>query len=133
MAKTVLLCDDDVYILRAAEIKLKRNGFHVVCADDGQEAWEIIQSNVPDVVVTDCQMPRLNGIELVERVRTELPALELPIVMLTAKSYELDRERLMRELNVTALIDKPFSPRRLAQLVEEILEAEPQPEVATTA
>jgi two-component system alkaline phosphatase synthesis response regulator PhoP len=133
MANTVLLCDDDVYILRAAEIKLKRSGFNVICAGDGQEAWEVIRTEVPDIVVTDCQMPRLNGIELTQRVRTELPATELPIIMLTAKSYELDRESLKREWGVTTVLDKPFSPRRLAELVKQVLETQPQAEAVPTS
>ena len=57
MTATVLLCDDEIHILRAAEIKLKRSGFNVICALDGAEAWELIQESAPDVLVTDCQMP----------------------------------------------------------------------------
>jgi len=132
MEKTVLLCDDDVYILRAAEIKLSRHGFKVICAGDGQEAWEMIQMDLPDIVVTDCQMPRLNGLELTERVRTEMPTVDLPIIMLTAKSYELNRDDLMNEWRVTAVLDKPFSPRRLVQLVEEVLGTPTQPETAAS-
>jgi hypothetical protein len=52
--------------------------------------------------------------------------------MLTAKSYELNREKLISEWRVTAVLDKPFSPRRLAQLVEQVLDTQPQSEPATT-
>ncbi len=123
MADTVLLCDDEVAILRAAEIKLKRAGFNVVCAFDGQEGWEFVRATPPDIVVTDCQMPRMHGVDLVQHIRNSEHASRLPIIMLTAKTYELDREQLMGRWNVAALIDKPFSPRQLAERVREILDA----------
>lgn len=123
MADTVLLCDDEVAILRAAEIKLKRAGFDVVCAFDGQEGWEFVQASPPDIIVTDCQMPRMSGVDLVKHVRNSEHAATLPMIMLTAKSYELDRDELIGRWNVAALIDKPFSPRQLAERVRETLDA----------
>ena len=65
MPKRILLCDDEVHILRAAEFKLKRAGYDVQTASDGQEAWEHIQAQPPDILITDCQMPRLDGLGLV--------------------------------------------------------------------
>ena len=69
--KRILLCDDDLHILRAAEFKFKRAGFEVLCADDGEEAWRLIHERRPDIVITDCQMPRLSGLELALRIKTE--------------------------------------------------------------
>ena len=69
MTKRILLCDDELHILRAAEFKFKRAGYDVVCASDGQEGWEQIQQCRPDIVVTDCQMPRLSGLGLAERIQ----------------------------------------------------------------
>ncbi|MEX2558449.1 MAG: response regulator, partial [Pirellulales bacterium] len=57
MSKRVLLCDDEIHILRAAELKVRRSGYDVRIARDGQEAWEMIQTDLPDVLVTDVQMP----------------------------------------------------------------------------
>ena len=65
MPKHVLLCDDDVHILRAAEFKFKRAGYEVRTAGDGQEGCELIEQQLPDLVVTDCQMPRLDGFGLI--------------------------------------------------------------------
>ncbi|KKK62978.1 hypothetical protein LCGC14_2998950, partial [marine sediment metagenome] len=61
MSKRVLLCDDEIHILRAAEFKLKRAGYEVQTAGDGQEGWEAIEAQKPDILITDCQMPRLGG------------------------------------------------------------------------
>jgi len=122
MAKRILLCDDEIHILRAAEFKLKRAGFEVQIAGDGQEAWELIEVEPPDILVTDYQMPRLDGLQLTQRVRDH-PALgDLPILMLTAKGFEISPEQLAQTWNVRGVISKPFSPRELLQTVQKILE-----------
>ena len=133
MAKRVLLCDDEIHILRAAEFKFARAGFDVQVAGDGQEAWEAIQIQKPDVLITDCQMPRLDGFGLVQRVREDPDTKDLPVLMLTAKGYELSQKELGEKWNVVALIPKPFSPRELLRRVEEILLEAPSvaTEVAT--
>ena len=127
MSKRVLLCDDEIHILRAAEFKLKRAGYDVRIANDGQEAWEAIQLQKPDVLITDCQMPRLDGFGLVQRVRENPDTKDLPVLMLTAKGYELSQEELADKWNVAAVIAKPFSPRELLRSVEKILLGEMAP------
>ena len=124
MAKRVLLCDDEIHILRAAEFKLKRAGYDVRIAGNGEEAWEAIQACKPDILITDCQMPRLDGIGLVQRVRQHPDTADLPVLMLTAKGFELSHEDLTEKLNVIAVIAKPFSPRALLQSVDDILAGE---------
>jgi two-component system, OmpR family, alkaline phosphatase synthesis response regulator PhoP len=121
MSKHVLLCDDEIYILRAAEFKLKKAGYDVRIACDGQEGWEAIQQRKPDILITDCQMPRLDGLELVRKVRENPQTADLPIFMLTAKGFELSHEELAEKWNVMAVIAKPFSPRELLQRVDSVL------------
>jgi len=125
MTKKVLLCDDEVHILRAAEIKFSRAGYDVRIAHDGQEAWESIQKDPPDVLVTDLQMPRCNGLELTARIRGNSELKNLPILLLTAKGYELSREELIAKWGVVDMLPKPFSPRELVGLVDKILNAAP--------
>jgi two-component system alkaline phosphatase synthesis response regulator PhoP len=121
MEKQLLLCDDEIHILRAAEFKLKRAGYDVQTAGDGQEGWEAIEHRKPDMLITDCQMPRLDGIGLVRRVRSEPQTEDLPVLMLTAKGFELSHEELTEELKIIKIVAKPFSPRELLQLVNEVL------------
>jgi len=123
MPKRLLLCDDEIAILRAAEFKLKKAGYEVHIASDGQAGWELIQRIRPDMVITDCQMPRMNGLELVQRIRSEPSLQNLPVVMLTAKGFELRPEELAQKWNVLAVVAKPFSPRELLQMVDRILGA----------
>jgi len=118
MSKRVLLCDDDVHILRAAEFKLKRAGYEVYTAGDGEEGWELIRQQMPDVVVTDCQMPRLDGFGLVRRIRENPDTESLPVMMLTAKGFEIDERDTARQWSVLEVIPKPFSPRELLEKVD---------------
>jgi len=122
MTKHLLLCDDEIHILRAAEFKLKKVGYNVQIAGDGQEAWEAIQQKIPDLLVTDYQMPRMDGFGLVQKVRDNPETADLPVFMLTAKGFELSHEDLAAKWNVMAVIAKPFSPRELLQKVNDVFQ-----------
>jgi two-component system, OmpR family, alkaline phosphatase synthesis response regulator PhoP len=121
MSKRILLCDDEVHILRAAEFKLRKAGFEVWTAFDGEEGWEIICRDRPDAVVTDYQMPRLDGFGLVQRLRGNPETVDLPVVMLTAKGFEVSHEELTTRWGVRAILAKPFSPRELLLTVSSLL------------
>lgn len=121
MNKKVLLCDDEVHILRTAEIKVQRAGYDVRVASDGQQAWEMIQAEMPDILVTDVQMPRLDGLALVRRIRENVATQELPVLMLTAKGYELSHADLAEQWQVAGVLAKPFSPRELVSLIDRTL------------
>lgn len=127
MGKRILLCDDEAHILRAAEFKFKRAGYDVVCAFDGQDGWEQVLEQRPDIVVTDCQMPRLNGLQLAERIRTTPTTSGLPVIMLSAKGFELSGDDIRQRFGILALIPKPFSPRELFRRVEAALAGQEQP------
>lgn len=117
----ILLCDDEIHILRAAEFKLKKGGYDVEIAGDGEAAWQAIERQKPDMLITDCQMPRLDGLGLVQRVRDNEATADLPVFMLTARSFELSREELSKTWNVLEVIAKPFSPRELLEKVDAVL------------
>ena len=122
MSARVILADDEMHILRAAEFKLKRSGFDVTCVEDGQAAWEKIQEGLPDILITDYHMPRMDGLELCRKVRSTPETANLPIVMLTAKGFDLSGEDETADLNIAAVLAKPFSPRGLVQCIQEVIE-----------
>jgi DNA-binding response OmpR family regulator len=122
MAKKVLICDDEPSILRAAEFKFQRAGYEVATATDGEEGWQLLLANPPDVVVTDCQMPRTDGIELARRIKQHEQTRSIPVLMLTAKGFELPADELREQYGVWEVVCKPFSPRELVERVERILE-----------
>jgi DNA-binding response OmpR family regulator len=117
----ILLCDDELHILKAAEFKLSRAGYEVQCANNGQEGWEAIQRRKPDILVTDLQMPYLNGFQLAQKVRESPATSDLPIIMLTGKGYEMSKEDVSAKFGISRVMNKPFSPRELLQTVEETL------------
>jgi two-component system alkaline phosphatase synthesis response regulator PhoP len=121
MTALILLCDDEAHILRAAEIKLRKAGYEVITASDGKEGWEAILSQKPDLVFTDCQMPYLTGLELAERIDTHEETRGLPVLMLTAKSYEISNEVAQTQYGIRKVISKPFSPRSLVVEADAIL------------
>jgi two-component system, OmpR family, alkaline phosphatase synthesis response regulator PhoP len=125
MSKKVLLCDDEIHILRAAEIKVGRAGYEVRIAHDGEEAWELILQDQPDVLVTDVQMPRCDGFELSRRIRNHAATRDLPILMLTAKGFELEHREVAEKWGIVAILAKPFSPRELVRRIDRILGAVP--------
>ena len=124
MSKRILLCDDELHILRAAEFKFKRAGYDVVTATDGEEGWERVNSVHPDIVVTDCQMPRLSGLGLAERIKSSPQTMGLPVIMLSAKGFELSPSELRTQFGICCLMTKPFSPRELFTRVEAVLAGE---------
>jgi two-component system alkaline phosphatase synthesis response regulator PhoP len=123
MGFSVLLCDDEVHILRAAEFKFQRAGFDVRCAPDGEEGWQRIQERKPDLVVTDCQMPRLDGLGLAKRIHDTPETSDIPVLMLTGKGFEIPRTGVWREYGIVQVLPKPFSPRELVAKAHEVLGA----------
>lgn len=125
MTHRIVACDDEAHITRAVSMKLSRAGFQVETAADGQFGWEAILREPPALLITDYQMPRLDGLGLIRRVRETPATREIPVILLTAKGYELNHDELIRELHLTAIMVKPFSPRDLLEKVREILNAAP--------
>ena len=116
--KRIIVCDDDAAIARAVSMKLSRAAFDVEVHGDGQAAWEAFERRRCDLFVTDYQMPRLDGLSLSRRVRAAGEA--VPIILLTAKGYELDERDIVAELAPIRLMSKPFSPRELLAAAVEI-------------
>lgn len=121
MCKKVLICDDEPSILRAAEFKFLRAGYQVITAGDGEEGWQAALEFQPSVIVTDCQMPRLNGLELAARLKNHPATSHIPVLMLTAKGFELPLDEVRERYGVRDVLAKPFSPRALFAAVEALL------------
>lgn len=124
MQPRILLCDDEIHIIRAAQFKLSRADYDVRFALDGEEAWEILNQWQPDLLVTDCQMPRLDGLGLVKRMREHPELHDVPVVMLTGKGFELSSNELAETLQILAVVPKPFSPRELLERVNALCRPE---------
>lgn len=120
MSKKILIADDESHILHVVSMKLKNAGYSVVSAMDGEEALELASTERPDLIITDYQMPVVTGLELCRQLRVIRPDRDTPIIMLTARGFDMDLGQLGR-LGVSTVITKPFSPRELLDKVEQLL------------
>ena len=122
---TILLAEDDPDILHMVAYKLRRAGFEVVEATDGIAALDACRREPPDLVLLDVRMPRMDGIAVCRELRAGPRTGDLPIVMLTARARDQDRE-LALAAGATDYVVKPFSPRALVERVEAVLVREAQ-------
>lgn len=123
-SENILIVEDNRALSRVIQVVLAKAGFNVTCAYDGEAAWSLIQENEYDLIVTDQQMPKLNGVDLCHRVRKmDGRYSSIPIFLLTAKGLELDLQKLKSELAITDVIAKPFSPVALVEVLEQHLTA----------
>jgi len=118
--KKVLVVDDEIHIVHVVTIKLRNNGYDVVSASDGAEAYELACSEKPDIVVTDYQMPVMSGLELIEKLRATPQTADVPVIMLTARSFAV-QEQQKQQLKISKCLSKPFSPKELLRDIEDVL------------
>ena len=123
MSYRIHICDDEPHIVLAVSLKFSKAGFQVTSASDGQAAWESIQRQPPQLLITDLQMPRLDGLGLIKRLRADPALHDLPVILLTAKGFELEEDEIQNEYGVKHVLCKPFSPRELLALANTLLEA----------
>jgi DNA-binding response OmpR family regulator len=118
-AKRVLIAEDEPHIVESLRFILKREGYDVSDAGDGEAACRALQRSRPDLVILDVMLPRLNGFEVLRRLRAD-PALDgLPVIMLTAKGQTQDR-RTAEDIGADVFITKPFSNRDVVDHVQRL-------------
>jgi len=115
----VLIVDDSASMRALLRHALTSSGFRVDQAEDGIAALEWLSANTPDVIITDINMPRLDGFGLIERLRGEGPHRERPILVLTTESSEEKKDRA-RKAGATGWIVKPFQPDKLIAAVRRV-------------
>jgi DNA-binding response OmpR family regulator len=118
--KTILVVDDEAHILHVVSLKLGNAGFHVLTANDAEEAAELAAANAVDLVITDYQMPGPNGLDLARRLHAQPGRRDLPIILLTAHGLALEPVEISRA-GVACCLSKPFSPREVLARVHELL------------
>ena len=119
MSKTILAVDDDKDILGLVQRTLAGQGFTVTTAEDGHEALEAIARAKPDLVVLDIEMPELDGLEVVAKLRENQATMNLPVILLTAHDTHHDVYKGWRA-GADVYLTKPFNPKELIQCVHQI-------------
>jgi len=120
MAREVLVVEDEPDIRRLVVLHLERDGFRCRTAATGPDALREVKTAVPDLVVLDLMLPELDGLEVCRRLRRDPGTVSVPIIMLTAKSDEVDRI-VGLEIGADDYVGKPFSPKELVARVRAVL------------
>ena len=124
MSQKILVADDEPNIVISLEYLMKREGYTVLVARDGQEALDAIARDKPDLVLLDVMMPKKSGFEVCQAVRASEELQATKILMLTAKGRDTDVAKGLA-LGADAYMTKPFSTRELVQKVAEMLGVQP--------
>lgn len=124
MSQKILIADDEPNILISLEFLMKREGYEVVVARDGQEAIDAIERERPALVLLDVMMPIKTGFDVCHEVRANDALRDTLILMLTAKGRDTDVAKGLA-LGANAYMTKPFSTKELVQKVREMLEQTP--------
>ena len=119
MSKTVLTVDDSRTMRDMLRLALADAGFRVVQAEDGVHGLEVLQGESPNVIVTDINMPRMDGFGFIENVRSDARHRAIPILVLTTESDAAKKDRA-RRAGATGWIVKPFDPVRLVDAVRRV-------------
>lgn len=124
MASKILIVDDEPNIVLSLEFLMKKAGYEVRTAADGEAALEAITAACPDLVLLDVMMPRKNGYEVCQAIRENPDWKDTRVIMLTAKGRDVEREKGLA-LGADDYITKPFSTQEVVERVQEMLAATP--------
>ncbi|HWG56650.1 MAG TPA: response regulator [Gaiellaceae bacterium] len=116
----VLVADDDELIRELVQFRLERSGYDVVVAADGEEALRLAAERTPDLAVLDVMMPRVNGYDVVRRLRADAATRGVKVILLTARAREADVAQGF-EAGADDYLTKPFSPQELRARVGAVL------------
>lgn len=120
MTKRILVVDDEAKLLRAVAVTLREEGYEVTTARSGEEALVAVSASVPDLIVSDIRMPRMDGFRLARALRSNPRTELIPVIFLTAKGERKDRLVGIRT-GVDAYLVKPFDPEELLAVIANLL------------
>jgi len=120
--KVIMVVDDSVTVRKVTSRFLEREGFRVITAKDGVEALQLLQDHIPDVMLLDIEMPRMDGFEVAKNVRTSSRLRDIPIIMITSRTGEKHREHAF-ELGVNKYMGKPYQEDLLLSNIQELIKS----------
>lgn len=121
MSAQLLLVDDEPGVREAVQDYLSDSGFKVQVASNAPDAWEMLQKQTPDLVISDVMMPQVNGYQFLQQLREDPRFKNLPVVFLTARGMKADRIQGY-QAGCDAYLPKPFDPDELIAIVENLIE-----------
>ena len=120
MARSILVVDDSSTVRKFVSVSLSMQGFHVVTAEDGMDALEKLPREPIDLVITDLNMPNMDGMELIRTLRENTTYRELPIIILTSLN-EAELKKESESLGIHSYLNKPFSLEKVQYEVAKYL------------
>jgi DNA-binding response OmpR family regulator len=120
MTQSILVADDEPSILLSLQFLLQKAGYEVRLAHNGEEVIQAVEQSTPDLLLLDAMMPQRDGYDVCQTIRADPRWTGLPIIMLTAKSRDVERQKGMA-LGATDYVTKPFSTRDLVATVRKHL------------
>jgi DNA-binding response OmpR family regulator len=120
MTRRILIADDEENIVISLEFLMKREGFEVLIATDGEQAVEMIRSELPDLVLLDVMMPKKSGFEVCQEIKSDPALRSVRILMLTAKGRETEVAKGLA-LGADSYVTKPFSTKELVERIRSML------------
>jgi two-component system, OmpR family, alkaline phosphatase synthesis response regulator PhoP len=121
MAKTVLVCDDEPYILESVSYVVREEGYNVLTAESGEDALRLAHAAPLDMLILDISLPRKDGHAVCRELKSSAATQKIYIIVLTAKGQEHDMEESAR-CGADEFVTKPFSPRKLRKRLHEVLD-----------
>lgn len=120
MGKTILTADDSASMRQMIVFTLKGAGYEVVEAVDGKDGLSMVSQSKVDMIITDLNMPNMDGIEMIRNVRTMPPYKFIPIILLTTESQD-GKKKEGKAAGATGWITKPFKPEQLLAVIKKVL------------
>lgn len=120
MSGKVLIVDDEENIRQLVKFHLEKENYTAIEAKDGQEALTMVEENLPDLIILDLMLPKVSGLDVCKKLKSNIKTSGIPIIMLTAKQDEVDMV-LGLEMGADDYISKPFSPRNLLARIKAVL------------
>ncbi len=120
MTKVIMTADDSASVRQMVSFTLRQAGYDVVEAVDGEDALTKLRSNKVNILVTDLNMPKMDGIELIRQVRNDARYKFMPIIMLTTES-QVSKKQEGKAAGATGWIVKPFRPEQLLAVIKKVL------------
>ena len=126
MGKKLLVADDSITIQKVVELILSEEGFDIKSVSNGEDALNAIKTESPDIVLADIEMPKINGYELCERLKSDPSTKDIPVILL-AGAFENFDEKMAQDVGADSYVVKPFESQELINKIHSVMEAPAKP------
>ncbi len=132
MAAKLLIVEDDPLMSRMYEKIFTFEGFEVILAGNGEEGLELVKKERPNLILLDIMMPKMNGLQVLEKIKIDPDTKSIPVVMLTNLAGQQDAENALTKGAVKYIVKSEYDPKQVTNMVKEILAGYTRNEVPTT-